>query len=283
MLMQVRADVASSRARVERARADAADAEARLAREQKLLAGSAGTQAAFDDAKARTQTAKAALQAAEAEVAAFQARQGPAQVALENTKVRAPFDATVIRKMAEIGEVVAPGGAGLVTIASLSDLEVQADVNEAQLSKVKVGTPAEILLDAFPDRRFAGRVREIRQTVDRAKATVTVKVKFDGDTAGVLPDMAAKCSFRNKPLDDAALKMAPKLVAPADAVVDRAGRKVLLTVEEGKVREVPVVVGGPVGSMVELTSSPAPSGTRVVRHPAPSLHEGSSVKEKERK
>ncbi|MSP59174.1 MAG: efflux RND transporter periplasmic adaptor subunit [Myxococcales bacterium] len=280
-LAQVKADIFAARAKVERARADLAEAQTKLSREQKLLASAAGTQAAVEDASARVTTAKAQLAAAEADVSAVQARSAAAAIAVENMKVRAPFAGTVIRKLSEIGEVVSPGGVGLLTIATLTDLEVQADVNEAQLSKVKIGTPAEILLDAFPDRRFRAEVREIRQTVDRAKAAVTVKVRFKDDPKGVLPDMAAKVSFLSKALDDAALKVAPKLVAPADAVVERAGRKVVLVVDDGRLKELPVVPGGAIGSssMLELISGPT-TGTRIVRHPADKLHEGSSVKEK---
>lgn len=281
-LAQVHADIAAAKSKVERARADLAEAETKATREQKLLAASAGTQAASDDARDRVASARAALVAAEADVQAVVARQRAAEIAVENMKIRAPFAGTVIRKLSEVGEMAAPGGTGLYTIADLSDLEVQADVSEAQLSKVKVGTPAEILLDAFPDRRFRGAVSEIRQTVDRAKATVTVKVRFKDDVKGVLPDMAAKVSFLARALDDAALKVAPRLVAPPDAVVERDGRKVVLTVEEGHVREVPVVTAGEVGAMIELSSGPT-TGTRVVRHPAAKLRQGSSVKERDSK
>jgi RND family efflux transporter MFP subunit len=281
-LAQVKADTVAARAKVERARADLADAEAKLAREQKLIAQSAGTQAAFDGAKARVATDRAQLAAAETDVGAVQARHAVAAIALENTKVRAPFDGTVVRKLAELGEVVGPSGSGLFTIAALDDLQVEADVSEAQLSKVKTGTPAEILLDAFPDRRFRGEVREIRQTVDRAKAAVTVKVRFKDDPKGVLPDMAAKVSFLARALDEAALKVAPKLVVAPDAVVDRDGRKVLLAVADGRVHEVAVVLGAPVGAMVELSAGPV-TGTRVVRHPSGKLHEGSAIKEKDQK
>ncbi len=281
-LAQVRADIAAARAKVERARADLADAQLKQDREQKLSSSGAGTQAAYEDAKARVVTAKAALQSAEADASASQARYQAAAITVDNTKVRAPFDGTVIRKLTEVGEVSNVGGQGIFLIASLADLQVEADVSESQLAKVRVGTPAEILLDAFPDKRFRGEVREIRQTVDRSKAAVTVKVRFKDATDGVLPDMAAKVSFLAHALDDAALKLAPKLVAPADAVVERGGRKVVLAVEDGRLHEVPVVTGAPIGAMVEITAGP-PSGTRVVRNPSPKLHEGSAVKEKEEK
>ena len=282
-LQQLRADIASARAKVDRARADLADATTRFNREKELLAKGAGTQMAFDDAKARVESARTTLVSAEADVGSVEARQKAVAVAIENTKVRAPFNGTVLRKLAEVGEVIAPFTLnGIITLASLDDLEVQADVAEAQFHKVKVGTPAEIILDAFPDKRFRGLVSEVRPMVDRSKAAVTVKVRFTDPSAGVLPDMAAKVSFLTKVLDDAALKAAPKLVAPADAVVDRGGRKVLFTIDDGHARAVPVSVRGPFGdSGVELADGPM-TGTKVIRHPSDQIRDGVSVKEKKK-
>ena len=280
---QLRADIAAGEARVEHSRADLLDSEAKLAREEDLARRGAGTVASRDDAKLHVDSVKAQLRSTEADLRSVEARRSANSVLLENTKVRAPFTGTVVRKMSEVGEILAPAIAGsqqgVVQLASLDDQEVWADVSEAQFSKVKVGTPAEIILDAFADRRFRGQVSDIRPAVDRSKAAVTVKVKFLDGIAGVLPDMAAKVSFLAHALGDAQLKAAPKLVAPADAVVTQGGRKVVYTVDEGHAHEVVVQVGGTVGQMVELTSGPA-TGTRVVRHPSSELRDGSSIKEK---
>ncbi len=279
-LAQVRADIAAARAKVERARADVSDAQTREKRESELMQRGAGTQAALDDAKARLDATQSTLAAAQADVRAVEARQAAVAVQLENTKVRAPFGGTILRKLAEIGEVIPPGGSGVVTLATLDDLEVQADVAEAQFHKVGVGTPAEIILDAFPDRRFRGQVSEVRQIVDRSKAAVTVKVRFTDSSAGVLPDMAAKVSFLTKALDAAALKAAPKLIVPADAVVEAHGRKVVFTIDDGHAKALPVVVRGPYGDgTLELADGPT-TGTRVIRRPGGSIRDGVSVKEK---
>jgi len=282
-LQQLRADIAAAKAKVDRARADLADATVRFNREKELLARGAGTQMAFDDAKARLDASRTTLASAEADVQSVEARQKSVSVALENTKVRAPFNGTILRKLAEVGEVIAPFTlSGIVTMASLDDLEVQADVAEAQFHKVKVGTPAEIILDAYPDKRFRGQVSEVRQIVDRSKAAVTVKVRFTDPTTGVLPDMAAKVSFLTKALDDEALKAAPKLVAPADAVVERGGRKVVFTIDDGHAQEVPVSVKGAFGSSgVELADGPA-TGTKVIRRPDEKIRDGVAVKEKKK-
>ena len=281
---QVRADIAAARARIERAAADKKDADVRALREEDLQKRGAGTQAAVDDAKNRVSATSAQESAAQAEARASEARSQAAQVAVENTKIRAPFDGTITRKLAEVGEVMsfsASGTPGILTIASLDDMEVQADVAETQFSKVKLGTPAEIILDAFPDRRFRGEVSEIRQTVDRSKASVTIKVKFLDPTAGVLPDMAAKVSFLSRKLDDKDLAAKPKLVAPADAVVERDGQKVVFVITDGKAQAIPVEPIGAIGELLELKSGPT-TGTPVIRRPSTGLRAGMPAKEKKR-
>jgi RND family efflux transporter MFP subunit len=278
-LAQVKADIAAARARVERARADLLDADAKLAREKALLDRGAGTDSAFTDARLKVDSNKAQLSAVEAEMRATEARQQAAQVTLDNCRVRAPFGGVVVRKLLELGETSTPASAGIFTIADLADLEVQADVSESQFAKVKVTTPAEILLDAFPDKRFRGEVSEIRQSVDRSKASVTVKVKFSDDATGVLPDMAAKVSFLSKKLDDAALKQQPKLVVPTDALVVSNGRTVVYTVDENRARAVEVIPGAKIGNVTELKNGPSP-GTKVIRNPSAELRDGSPIKEK---
>ena len=289
-LAQIRADVAAARARVERARTDVTDTQTHFGREKDLLARGAGTQSTFDDAKARLASATAQLAAAEAEVRAVEARVQAVNVLLDATKVRAPFAGTIVRKIGEVGEVLPAGvvgvsgyAAGLFQLVDLTNLEVQADVAESQLGKVKIDTSTEILLDAFPDRRFRGKVADIRRIVDRAKAAITVKVRFDGDIKGVLPDMAAKVSFLDKPLDDAALQAKPKLVVAADAVVERGGKKVLLVNDDGHVKELAVTVLGPVAAdagVVEIAGVAV--STKVIRHPSPSLKDGLPVKERKK-
>lgn len=279
-LAQVRADIAAARAKVERARADVSDAKTHADRAQALATRGAGTKADSDDAQARLDAADKTLLAAEADVRAVVARQQAAEVQLENLKVRAPFAGTVLRKLTEVGEFMPPAGAGVVTLASLDDLEVQADVAEAQYHKVKVGTPAEIILDAWPDKRFRGKVTDLRPMVDRSKAAVTVKVGFVDPATGVLPDMAAKVSFLTKALDDKELQAAPKLITPSDSVVTRDGRRVVFTVDDGHAKAIPVTVKGPFGpGALELSDGPT-TGTRVIRHPDEQIRDGAGVKEK---
>jgi HlyD family secretion protein len=149
------------------------------------------------------------------------------------------------------------------------------------VAKLKLGTPADIVLDAFPEKHFRGKVAEVRPRVDRAKATVTVKVAFVDDTTDVLPDMGAKVTFLGKELDAAAQKAAPTPALQPDTVAVRGDRKVVFAVQpDGTVRELPVVTGGPLGTLVSLRDGP-PAGTRIVRNPPAELRDGSRIKEKE--
>jgi len=230
----------------------------------------------------------AALAAAEAEVAAAKARVEVARVNLENCYVRAPFDGRITQKLTDVGEIVfgftSAGNAGSGGIASLADfdsLQVEADVSESQVARLSIGTPAEIVLDAFPDRRYRGRVAEVRPRVDRAKATVTVKVAFVDEAKDVLPDMGAKVTFLSRQLDEAAQKAPPSPAVSADAVVERGETKALFVVQPNEtVRSVPVVTGPQVGGLISLRQGPAP-GTKVVRSPPADLQDGMRIKEKQ--
>jgi RND family efflux transporter MFP subunit len=282
-LAQVSAEVLAAEARVERAKAALSEASAKLEREEQLSARGAGTPSSLQEARFGVTAINAQIAADDAEVRAVAAKRQVIGAQLEGAKLRAPFDGTIIRKLADVGEMLTPNGAGVLLLASLDDLEVLADVSESHYGKVKVGTPAEILLDAFPQTRFRGRVTDIRQQVDRAKATVTVKVRFVDRSPNVLPDMAAKVSFLAHALGDSELAAAPKLVSPADAVVDRGGHKVVFTLEGDRAREqiVSLVSDSASDGLLEIVRGPA-AGTHVVRFPSPRLRDGTLVKEKHR-
>src|SRR5437773_10230678 len=194
----IKAQLAQAQASLDLSRAELRDAEHSLARERLLLDSAFSSQASYDAAEARYQRVRASIAIAQAAVQA-------AEVALENTVIRAPFDGTVLSKNADVGEVVAPLAASafsksaVVTIADLRSLEVEADVAEANLEAISPGQPCEIVLDAYPDERYPGVVAKIVPTADRAKATVQVKVAFRSYDARVLPEMSAKVHFLPRP------------------------------------------------------------------------------------
>jgi RND family efflux transporter MFP subunit len=153
-----------------------------------------------------TATSRAAQAAARANAALARRRsvdagRRMAQANNDNTIIRAPFTGTVLRKDAEVGEVVAPSvGGGLtrgavVTMADLTTLEVEVDVNEAYIGRIASGRPAHITLDAYPDTSFRGSVRQVVPTADRQRATVQVKVAIDERDPRILPEMGAKVDF----------------------------------------------------------------------------------------
>ncbi|HMH83945.1 MAG TPA: efflux RND transporter periplasmic adaptor subunit, partial [Gemmatimonadales bacterium] len=271
----VKAQLAQAQANVQVSRAELHDAERALARERFLGDSGYSSEANLDAAEARSQRVKAGIAAAKAAVDA-------AQVALENTVIRAPFDGTVLTKNADVGEVVAPLAASafsksaVVTIADLRSLQVEADVAESNLETVSPGQPCEIVLDAYPDVRYPGAVAKIVPTADRAKATVQVKVAFRSYDARVLSEMSAKVHFLPRP-SSVAVDTQSVLVVPSSAVAERNGRSVVYVVERGRAVEMPVVVGRQVGSSVAIREGLRP-GVPVIDSVAGRLRDGARVK-----
>ncbi|MFL5377180.1 MAG: efflux RND transporter periplasmic adaptor subunit [Myxococcales bacterium] len=287
-VLQAKADVAAAKAREKRAEADLFEAQHAYDREKMVQSKGVSTPAALDQVTARLAGAKAQLEATRSETEAANARVEVARVNLANCYVRAPFDGRITQKLTDIGEIVfgalsagTGGRGGIASLADFSTLQVEADVSESQVAKLAPGTPAEIVLDAFPDRRYRGRVAEVRPRVDRAKATVTVKVAFVDEPRDVLPDMGAKVTFLTKELDAAQAKAAPVAAVQSDAVVEQGENKVVWVVGgNDEVRMATVVTGVAMGGLVALRQGP-PAGTKVVRRPNGDLRPGMRVKEKQ--
>ena len=303
LLAASRARALAAVARVQTARANLAEAQLQAGRARGLADKDVGPAAQASDLEARVTSLSALLKAAEAEAQAAQAEVETQKTALLQLTVTAPITGTVLSKPPEVGEVVGPlssasaqsGTTGLFELADLSraSLVVETDVPEGRLSRVKIGGPAEIVLDAYPQKRLRGRTLSILPRVSRAKATVPVRVEFTDEEAlaGVLPDMAARIHFLSKPLSDAALREAPKIVLPASALTERDGQKGVFVYERESetIRFTQVTLGpalssettgGSAGSF-ELVAGPPP-GSKLVRRPDPALRSGQKVKESER-
>lgn len=277
---QAAANVKLAQANVEQARAEYQEAERALHRSQELLAKAFVSQAAHDTAVGRYERAKAALSAQTAAVTVAQASLRSAQVAVEQTLIRAPFDGVVLTKNANVGDVITPfssalgSQAAVVTMADMATLEVEADVSESAVGKVKLDQPCEIQLDALPDTRFRGTVSRMVPTVDRAKATVTVKIRFQDKDERVLPEMSAKVAFLTQevPPDQRSRRT---VVTPA-AVVERDGRRVVYRLDADRAAETPVEIGAKLGDAVEIVRGLEP-GTKVVARPPAKLRDGMAV------
>ncbi len=256
---QAEANVASARAIVIEAEADAEQWTREAARLRQVRAQNANlvSQQELDLADSRARQADARVTSARARKDAAQAGLRLAQANLENTIVRAPFTGTVLRKEAEVGEVVAPSvGGGLtrgavVTMADLTTLEVEVDVNEAYIARVRNGQRARITLDAYPDTSFRGAVRQVVPTADRQRATVQVKVSILDRDRRILPEMGAKVDFLEpEPVRsaDTSLAAAPPVIrVPSAAVRDEGGTAVVWLVRDGRL-ERRVVQAGPVSA-----------------------------------
>ena len=160
-------------------------------------------------------------------------------------------------------------------MADMSTLEVEADVSESSLAKIRVGQPCEITLDALPDTRFRGRISRMVPTVDRAKATVMTKVQFDAIDPRILPDMSAKVSFLSQ--DVTAEQQKPLLAVLPDALAVRDAGTVLFVVRDGKLARVPVTRGVAVGDVVAIKGD-VKSGEKAVVSPSAELAPGEPVK-----
>lgn len=281
-----KATAATLRAELEEGRLQA-ERQTRLAKEGVTASGTAEDLAAHvASLKQRAEAAKAEAAAAAADAEARSADTAAMETRMANLLIKAPIAGVIITKPPQEGEVVTPQPAGVtidmgsVQIADFATLMVETDVPEQRLQMVKVGTPAEIVLDAFPSRRFRGITAEITPQVNRSKATVVVRVGFVDEKDGVLPDMAARVSFLSKALDPQAMKEPPKIIVPSSALADRAGGKVVFAVEEDAVRMVPVKLGPSFGRGFELVEGPRP-GTRLVASPPETMSDGQRIKEKE--
>lgn len=282
-LAAAEARVAALRARTESARAAVKQLDQQIARESNLVEAGALGRATLEDLELAQQGAARTVDASLAETRAAEAEVRALRAGLGDHRIVAPMAGTVISRPADVGESVGgPQAAPILQLADFGTLMVEAEVPEGRLALVRPGAPAEIVLDAYPQKRFRGAVHELGKRVNRAKATVVVKVKFTEPAEGVLPDMSSRVSFLTEALSDEQMKAAPKQIVPRDAVVERGGESVVFVIEDGKVKQVPVrLAPGGTGADVELLEGPRP-GTRVVSKPPATMADGQGIKERAR-
>jgi RND family efflux transporter MFP subunit len=271
----VRAALQQAEANLGVAKADYQDARLSFERQERLFASRLSSQADVDGAQARFARVEAGIRAAEAAVLA-------AEVAVENTRIRAPFDGTVLTKDADVGEVVAPfassasSRAAVLTMADMNSLQVEADVSESNIIRVRPGQPCEITLDAYPDKRYPGVVHKIVPTADRAKATVLTKIAFRSRDERVLPEMSAKVMFLSEESAQTDQANLPVLTVPLSSVTERDRQYLVLTVREETIVEVPVTVGATLGDRIVIREG-LKAGDQVILHPGPDLSPGVRV------
>ena len=282
---QAAANLNAARATLQQAGAEEDNARNEYERYKQLVAKGYVSRSDYEVVETRYRKAVDGVKAAEAAVHAAEAALKNAEAGLDYTLIRAPFDAVVLTKNADIGDIVTPIGAAanakaaVVTIADMNSLQVEVDVSETSITTIRVGQPCDIQLDAIPNQRFRGEVHAIVPTVDRSKATVLVKVRFLDKDRRMLPDMSAKVSFLPRRL--APEEMKPRLAAGRSALIDVNGRTFAYLLEGNRVRETPVRVGATYGDMVEILSG-LKAGDRIVVKPPKDLKDGSRIKVAER-
>lgn len=278
---QAAAALNAARHNLELAQADLTETHLAFDRYKELLDGEFVSKSSFETAEARYKKARAAVEAAKAEVNLSKATLHGAEVAVEYTMIRAPFDAVVLTKNADVGDIITPIGAAadakaaVVNIADMDSLLVEVDVSESNLQLVKIGQPCEIQLDALPDARFRGKVHMIIPTADRTKATILVKVSFIDKDSRILPEMSAKVAFLSRDIRDDEQK--PRTALLESAILANNSKKSVFLIHENRVEETPISVGDQFGDMVEILSG-VKAGDKVVLSPLGKIKNGSRIK-----
>jgi RND family efflux transporter MFP subunit len=273
------ANIERSKAAILHAEADLGEAQRQAGIAEKLAQEKVLSTDQRDAAESRVRLAQAALAQAKADLAYNRS-------VYDFTLIRAPFSGVVVKKMAEVGESVAPippgvnistSSGAIVAMADMNSLEVEVDVNEANVSKLKPHQPAEIVVQAFGDRRFRGELRQIIPTADRTKATVTVKVAFLDRDKDLKPEMSANVTFleKTRPVakDD---KPQPVMYLPKESVATRDGNPIVFEISNGTVQEKPVTLGGERGGNVVIKGGLTGSEL-LVSKPPDSLKSGDRV------
>ena len=290
-LTAAKADKDSSAAAIADLQVQLKLAQIQLKRTQGLVEAKVQTQEALDNASAAVESLNAKIALAKQQVVAAETRIGEAQQAVDNCTIRAPFAGRIVSKDAQIGEMVSPisaGGGftrtGIATIVDMKSNEIEVDVNEAYIAKVKEKQKVEARLDAYPDDKdkYAAHVRTVIPSADRQKATVKVRISFDKLDDKILPDMGVKVAFLE---DEAPKKKDPnaqvaKAVIPQGAVRKEGNSQYVLMVKNGLLERRGVTLGTERGTDVDVIAGVNPGDMLVVKGPE-TLKDGQGVEIKQ--
>jgi len=278
-LDHLKAVAQSAASSLEQARAELTDARQAYDRQHDLLKQGIVAKADFDTAEARYRRAVAGVAGAEASLRAAQASRRGADVALDYSLIRAPFDGVVLTKNADIGDIITPLGAAanakaaVVTIADLASLEVEADVAESNLAQVKKNQPCEVSLDALPGIRFQGYLHTIVPTADRSKASVMVKIRFSDHDPRILPEMSARVAFLARSVTQE--EQQPRIAINPSAISVKESEAMVFRIVNDRVRATPVTLGRKLGDLQEVNG--VKLGEKIVLRPLDKLKDGSRI------
>jgi RND family efflux transporter MFP subunit len=198
--------------------------------------------------------------------------------------VRAPFDGVIISKDAQPGEMISPlsaGGGftrtGIATIVDMGSREIEVDVNEAYINRVKPDQRVEATLDAYPDKSLPAHVINIVPTADRTKATVRVRIAFDKLEPQILPEMGIKVRFLDDQPVQASQSQGPRIRVPTVAIQRDGGETFVWIVNDGRVERRAVTIGPESEGNTEVLAG-VTSGEELVSPVVPGLEDGGKVK-----
>jgi HlyD family secretion protein len=264
------------------------EAELTLGRRQQLVKEKVISKAELDSAEAEVDSLKARIAMAHQQVEVAQRQLDARQTDLNDMVVRAPFDGVAISKDAQPGEMISPVSAGggftrtgICTIVDMSSLEIEVDVSESYINRVKPGQPVEAVLDAYPEWRIPSKVITSVPSADRQKATVRVRIAFDQLDPRILPDMGVKVSFLSEapPTGPAGEQSRARVLVPKGAVRTVDGTSIVFVLRGDRVERRAVKLGGNDGDLIEVASG-LTAGDKVVTEGVAALTDGARVKER---
>ena len=275
------AQIDVARAAVQQAAADLAEKQRQLQLTQGLANDGVMSQDTLQAAMSRVRLAEAALSQSKATLSLAEAN-------FQNTIIRAPFAGVVVLKMAEVGESVAPippgvnlstSSGAIVGMADMTTLEAEADVSESNIAKLKRSQPAQVSVDAIPNRTYRAVLRQVVPTADRNKATITVKVRLLEKDENLRPEMSAKVTFVDR-ATESSRTVRPIITIPKDALFPRNGTSAVFVVDgQNKVHLVPVSIGRDDQDQVIIDQGLTGTEALVLRPPS-TLKDGDIVKTK---
>ncbi len=266
---------------LEHSKAELNEATLAYNRSKELVSKGYIARAEFDSAEARYKRALANLAANRGAVLTSKARIREAEVALDYTYLRAPFDSVVLTKNADIGDIVTPLGAAanakaaVVTLADMNSIQAEVDVSESNIEKIYKNQPCEIFLDAFPAERFSGRVHMIVPTADRSKASVMVKIAFNVLSPRIIPEMSVKVAFLSREIREE--ERNPITAVMSSAIFQKDEKSFVFRILDNKAVITPVGLGRQLNGMTEILSG-LNAGDKVVLSPLIKITDGIKVK-----
>jgi HlyD family secretion protein len=283
-LESAKADRNSAEAAIADFKVQLRNAQIELRRAEQLQTAGVQTQEQLDNARTNADSLEAKIDLAKTQVVGSESRIAVAQQAVDNCTIRAPFAGIVVSKDAQVGEMVSPVSAGggftrtgIATIVDMNSNEIEVDVNEAYIARVKDGQPVTAILDAYPDWEIPSRVRTIIPTADRQKATVKVRISFLKLDPRILPDMGIKVTFLGAELEKKpGAEAASFPLVSQSALREDDGKKIVFLVKNDRIERRAITVGSNHGSDAEIVAGLVVGDTVVTKGP-PDLHDGQVV------